>query len=490
MTIDRSKVVHAARNGIPLVIRTHTLPPQTEVDLEEILGIFLEELGQTGIRDHLSYCLRELTGNAKKANTKRVYFQEKGLRLSDPAEYARGMETFKADTLGNIGHYLALQEAQDLHIKVSFLIRHQVLHLGVRNNCPMTPVELGRLTDRIVRSRVFDSMEQAFEEVLDDSEGAGLGIVILVLMLRKMGLTEKAFTLDPGNQETCATLSIPMDGVKVARINTLSDQIAQAVDGLPPFPENLKTLLGLLEDPEVAFGALAAELARDPAMAADLLRYLHSAAIHGSQRVDSLEEAIRIVGTQGLRTLLYPYGAHRVLERYLEKQRPLWENATRVSFYASELARECRLPKHARGDAQIAGLLYNLGQIVVTSVHPELSARVEDFCRERGYSVDVFDQLAQSINPAELAARIARHWEFPDSLVDVLANQNYPQGAPPAVQPVVCAVHLAASLRAVELDLVAYGQVRPEVLKGLGLRDAGTVETLHRRMAEAFQAGI
>jgi hypothetical protein len=141
MNIDRNKVVHAARNGIPLVIKTHTLPPQTEADLEEILLIYLEELGQAGLKDHLSYCLKELTVNAKKANTKRVYFMEKNLQLDVPADYEKGMKTFKTDTLDNIHHYLQLQEQKDLYIKVTYLIRNNVLYMSVRNNVPITPKE-------------------------------------------------------------------------------------------------------------------------------------------------------------------------------------------------------------------------------------------------------------------------------------------------------------------------------------------------------------
>ena len=60
MTIDRGRVTHAAVNGIPLVITTHKLPTQTEVDLEEILMVFLDELGQEELKDLLAYCLREL----------------------------------------------------------------------------------------------------------------------------------------------------------------------------------------------------------------------------------------------------------------------------------------------------------------------------------------------------------------------------------------------------------------------------------------------
>jgi hypothetical protein len=119
MNIDPNKVVHAARNGIPLVIKTHTLPPQTEADLEEILLVYLGELGQAGLKDHLAYCLKELTVNAKKANTKRVYFQEKGLKLDVPADYEKGMRTFKKETLDNIQHYLELQEQKDQYIKVT-----------------------------------------------------------------------------------------------------------------------------------------------------------------------------------------------------------------------------------------------------------------------------------------------------------------------------------------------------------------------------------
>ena len=60
---DRTSILHAARNGMPVVVTTHSLPSETEIELEQILAVFLAELGQEGLYDHLSYCLRELTGN-------------------------------------------------------------------------------------------------------------------------------------------------------------------------------------------------------------------------------------------------------------------------------------------------------------------------------------------------------------------------------------------------------------------------------------------
>jgi hypothetical protein len=45
---------------------------------------------------------------------------------------------------------------------------------------------------------------------------------------------------------------------------------------------------------------------------------------------------------------------------------------------------------------------------------------------------------------------------------------------------------LAANFRAVELDLVSYPQIRPEVLRVLGLQAGDAIEALHRRMRDAL----
>lgn len=487
MNIDRTKVVHAARMGIPLVVKTHTLPSTTEVELEEILCLYLEELGQSGLKDHLSYCLRELTGNAKKANTKRVYFEEKGLSLADPAEYARGMKTFKPDTLSNIARYLKLQEEKDLWIKVTFLIKKQVLYLNIRNNAPALHSELTRVFDRIARSRAFNSMEEAFEEVLDDSEGAGLGLTILILMLRKMGLTEKSFNLSVLGEETSASLTIPMESVKFAQIEALTTEMLDAVESLPPFPDNLRKVLALLDTPDVEFQAVATQLSRDPALTAGLIRYLNSARLGNRKKIGSLRDAVQIIGLKGLKDFLFPYGAHQALAPYLERQKGLWDNASRVSSYAAGLAREEGFGATERNLAQIAGILYNLGQILITHLHPDQSSRILEFCRSKGLGADLFDSLTQAINPAELGARAAERWGFPEDLVEVLRNQSRPQGAPQALKPVACLVYLAGHLLWLEQGLVQPERLDPVVLRALKLDDPEKLAAVHQKLKREFE---
>ena len=75
--VDDSKILIAIQSGLPLTITTYTLPHEMEDYIANVLRSFLTLLGQTQMIECLCYCVKELVNNAKKANTKRVYFKEK-----------------------------------------------------------------------------------------------------------------------------------------------------------------------------------------------------------------------------------------------------------------------------------------------------------------------------------------------------------------------------------------------------------------------------
>ena len=153
LVVDVAKIKKAAHSAIPLTITTYTLPHEIEVYMESVLDVFLNELGQSKIKDYLVYCLRELAVNAKKANTKRVYFETKGLALENPVEYEDGMKSFKSDTMENISYYLQKQKEKKYYVKIIFQARGSTVVLEVRNNAQMTRTEYLRVQDKLARSR-------------------------------------------------------------------------------------------------------------------------------------------------------------------------------------------------------------------------------------------------------------------------------------------------------------------------------------------------
>ncbi len=210
--IDIAEIQKAALRSIPLTFRLTSLPHESHALLDRILEVYLEELGQEKILEPLSYCLKELIINAQKANTKRLYFEEKGLDITGTrTEYETGMRDFRRESAERLEHWLSLLKERGLVIGVTFHTTGGCLAISVRNSAELTPREQTRIYDRIARARAFHSFVEALAQPLDSSEGAGLGILILLQFLKRIGLGEEAFAIETRNGETVASLAIPMN---------------------------------------------------------------------------------------------------------------------------------------------------------------------------------------------------------------------------------------------------------------------------------------
>ena len=250
ITVDSEKIRKATRMGVPLSITTYTLPHEIELYITEILSLFLQELNQERLKDYLSYCINELTANAKKANTKRVYFAERKLDINNMHDYETGMRDFKEDTLSDIDYFLRLQREAGLYVKVIMQVKNNTIVLEIRNNSEMNKVEFKRVFDKIARSRQFATLEEAFSQVMDDSEGAGLGLVILILMLKKVGLNDDHYEVLVENGETITRITMPIDTLTQQHISELTREVVSYIDALPQFPENIARIQKLLNDPD------------------------------------------------------------------------------------------------------------------------------------------------------------------------------------------------------------------------------------------------
>ena len=486
--VDLEQIKRAASTSVPLSFKTFTLPHETEEYLEEVLEAFLQELGFAELKDQLAYCLRELAVNAKKANTKRAYFQEKRLDLNDPADYTKGMSRFKDDTLENIQHYLQKQKEMGLYIKVVFHTRGQTFSMGVRNNVEITKIEQIRIFDRIARSRAFSSMEEAFATVLDNTEGAGLGIVILMLMLKKIGLDEDCFAIDVENGETVATLHIPFNQVSVEKMNLLAEQIIKEVEELPQFPDNVLHLQRLVTDPDSEITDIARQISTDPSLTADLLKLVNSAQFMLPRRVDNIVEAVKLVGIKGVRNLLYTHGTQKIMTQRYQEMRSLWQHSYRTAFYAFNLAKSFRKRKEILDDVYVGGILHDLGQIIIASLHPDLLDRIKKFCRDKEIPSKMLESFSVGMAHAEVGALIAKKWNFPEQLVEAIRYHHNPMDCQGEHKDIVFSVYLANSIADLERDRIVFEQIERSVLLDFGIPGEAQLQTIQQRLAAAFEA--
>lgn len=136
---------------------------------------------------------------------------------------------------------------------------------------------------------------------------------------------------------------------------------------LPRAPAVVPQLIAMLRQPDLPVPALAERIAKDPPLAAEVLRLASSSFFRSSGPVDDLGQAIMRLGTDGLQMAI-----SRVLLRPMY-QAPAGTLSARVAprlwDHADALSRHCAQRAQAEGlspfDGFLAGLLHDTGWSVL-----------------------------------------------------------------------------------------------------------------------------
>ena len=152
--------------------------------------------------------------------------------------------------------------------------------------------------------------------------------------------------------------------------------LAGSVDGLPSLPHIYRELTAALESPNCGAWEIAAVVCRDPALAAKTLQLVNSSFFGLAREVTSVPEAVAYLGTATLRSLVLSTEAMSLF-RPAARATGLDVDAlaARAVATATEAAR-LAVPEH-RVDAFTAGLLTDLGLLLLAAKAPELLRRDE-----------------------------------------------------------------------------------------------------------------
>jgi HD-like signal output (HDOD) protein len=208
------------------------------------------------------------------------------------------------------------------------------------------------------------------------------------------------------------------------KLQTLVGQVGS----LASPPEFHRELTALVEQEQAGSSAaeLAALIKRDPAMTAKLLQVSSSAFFNTAASVADVETAIMRLGFRTLRNLSHalcdfvpsrPSAMPTVTAVQALQQRSL-----RVAQLASRMA---RLPEDASA-AYVAGLLCNVGELLLISAAPERLYVTQAQAAHTGVAGHVAELATWGVTHAEVGAYLLGLWGLPFQIVEAVANHHAP----------------------------------------------------------------
>ena len=486
MALDIRKVIDSIQRYEPVGLTAYKVPGSSIEGIGKILELYLRKIQLEEYHFQIYYAVRELIENAKKANLKRIYFRDNELDLNDSEQYARGMEGFKSEVYTNIARYEERLKEDGLYVRTTFEVDDIHFTISIVNNVMIAPDEESRIQDRISRSAAFESVEEAFQTVLDSTEGAGLGLVMLVLMLKKIGLDAAAFTIRGIADTTMATIRLPRNDLFMQQLNDLTERIAKELEFIPQFPEHIVQLQRMVSDPEVDFGRIEKAISADPGLAAELMRMVNSAAFGFNRSVKAISEAISLAGLKGIRDLITAYGTVGLMVERFGEMQELWSHCYRVAVYSAAIARRYQL-RRIYEEVYASSLLHDLGRVLVDFLSPELIDKLRRFSIEKNIPPEEFERFALGVHHAEVGAQMAERWDYPEAIVTTIRCHHAPDACDEQYRELVQTVYLANFLDDWDRGKAVLDHLSTEVINRFSLHSKESTFNLLQELRQEFK---
>jgi len=431
--------------------------------------------------------IRELVVNSLKANAKRVFFEERGLDINDPAQYAKGMALFKEKIIGDFEFIKNDIISSDKSILFSITPGESSIMFTVKNSTPIHPSEQERVNKRIAIAVQNDNFGDIYSQLEDDSEGAGLGIALIVMFLKSMGIPATSFKLKSDDRVTMATIEIPYTLHPPEIVTKVKTRILYEVKGLPTFPENVVELLNMCVSPEADINIIAGKIKLDVALTSDVIKLANSAGFITMGKTDDVSKAIVKIGLKNLHSILLASNARKILEGRYSRFEEIWEHCGRVAFYARAIAQKFRMHDIAE-NAYITGLLHDICKVILLAVDVNVLKQIAEIVKNREIiNASVMEEIAIGISHAEIGSLVAEKWNFPEYMTATIKHHHSPLLVPEKFRDTAYAVYLANMICGIEKRNYYYYYIEEMVLERFGINNESDFAKLHEYLISEYQ---
>ncbi|MGH1360245.1 MAG: HDOD domain-containing protein [Burkholderiaceae bacterium] len=269
------------------------------------------------------------------------------------------------------------------------------------------------------------------------------------------------------------------------------DEMVASVSNLTTFPAVALRIDRALADENFTVDDIGDILETDPALSVKLLKIANSAYYSRGVEVDSVSRAASVIGSRKVRDIVFTQCATDTFKSFpndLQSLDDFWNHSLYCAVAAQEIAKQLRYG----GDLSLytAGLLHDIGQLVMFTQYPDESRRALEISINQtdGTSPHLGEIEVFGFDHTAVGASLARQWNFPRALSECIEFHHAPGACSAELATEVAIVHVAnstavlAELASEEIEDAP--EIDPAALGLLGLDTETIVEIAAKARAE------
>ncbi|OPY92672.1 MAG: HDOD domain protein [Syntrophaceae bacterium PtaU1.Bin231] len=218
-------------------------------------------------------------------------------------------------------------------------------------------------------------------------------------------------------------------------MNTVSEKTAERrailnrIDGiqdLPTIPHVLLEINRMLQENEVSNKKMQEVIEKDQAVTAKLLKLVNSSFYGFRSRIVDISQALMILGFNTVRNSIATVAAVDIFRAKAQFDpfdiRDLWKHSLAVAVTGRRLAEKGRLAPP--DDCFVAGLLHDIGKLIMVQHLPDLFRQVLTVQREEQLSFIAAERRILPLDHAVIGGHLVEKWRFPTRLVGAIVHHH------------------------------------------------------------------
>lgn len=224
------------------------------------------------------------------------------------------------------------------------------------------------------------------------------------------------------------------------------------LDSLPALPLIAQKLLSLQIDTDEGQRQMLSLIEQDPQILAKVIGLANSPMIGASRKISSISEASIILGINRIKSVATGMAMMAVKTKATSGNfnlQDLWMHNLGIAFAALAIGKA--MPRQSRPQDDnifLAGMLHDIGYIALDFLDPQRSNELHTYqANSSSRTAMEIERSLLDICHDELGAELARHWNLPNDIIQVIRYHHTPDAInAPKDQPLIRIVYIAEKM--------------------------------------------
>ncbi len=195
----------------------------------------------------------------------------------------------------------------------------------------------------------------------------------------------------------------------------------ERIKNIPTLPGVVIKVNTMIQDPNVSTEKLGQVISKDQVLSARVLKMINSSFYGFPGRISSVSHALVLLGFNVIKGMLISTSVFDMMHRSMVG---MWEHSLGTATLSGMMGRKLKEPESE--EIFIAGLLHDIGKVIIKVTAPEEFEAIMNIAQEEGIYVWEAEKKILGVDHTQVADWVSKKWNLPGNIAEPMTCHHSP----------------------------------------------------------------